>query len=198
VGHSERSAAGASAGAGCDECRRTRLVLGHRGGDAKDDAAGIIGVHSPATLEGVGFAEIRAVLADNGWIYNGVVVWNKTNSIMSNQATVCNSSEFVWLYRRGESRVQPLGAYHNVVTAPIQKKPDHPFQKPIAFCERVIEATVPENHVVVDPFAGSGTYGVAAVRLGRLYFGAEVVRTYADIANQRILEQLRLRRKDAS
>ena len=61
----------------------------------------------------------------------------------------------------------------------------HPHQKPVWLYELVIGvATV--NGLVVDLFAGSGSAGVAAVRLGCPYVGAELIEHYVDVANERI------------
>ena len=45
---------------------------------------------------------------------------------------------------------------------------------------------------VLDPFMGSGTTGVAAVRLGRKFIGIETERKYFDIACKRISKELAL------
>ncbi|HXN87218.1 MAG TPA: site-specific DNA-methyltransferase, partial [Candidatus Binataceae bacterium] len=45
----------------------------------------------------------------------------------------------------------------------------HPTQKPLALLERIIEASSDAGDLIVDPFVGSGTTGVAATRLGRRF-----------------------------
>jgi site-specific DNA-methyltransferase (adenine-specific) len=62
----------------------------------------------------------------------------------------------------------------------------HPTQKPIALLERVIAASSAEGDLVLDPFAGSGTTGVAAVRAGRRFLGVEMNQEYLDLAARRI------------
>jgi len=62
---------------------------------------------------------------------------------------------------------------------------DHPTQKPVAVMQWCIEqAGMPET--ILDPFMGSGTTGVAAVRLGRKFVGIEREPRYFDIACERI------------
>jgi hypothetical protein len=69
--------------------------------------------------------------------------------------------------------------------ARFEKHPFHPHQKPVELYDQLIGmATV--NGLVVDLFAGSGSAGVAAVRRGCSYVGAELVPEYAKIANERI------------
>jgi site-specific DNA-methyltransferase (adenine-specific) len=50
----------------------------------------------------------------------------------------------------------------------------HPTQKPIALLERIVRAAGDEDCLVLDPFNGGGTTGVASARLGRNYIGIEL------------------------
>jgi len=61
----------------------------------------------------------------------------------------------------------------------------HPTQKPIALMKWCIDqAGAPQT--ILDPFMGSGTTGIAASDLGRLFVGIEINQKYFDIACQRI------------
>lgn len=62
----------------------------------------------------------------------------------------------------------------------------HPTQKPIALLERIILSSTNPNQTVLDPFAGSGTTGVAAINLGRKFIGIETEKEYLDLALRRI------------
>ena len=63
----------------------------------------------------------------------------------------------------------------------------HPTQKPVSLMRWVIsKAKVCEDDVVIDPFMGSGTTGVACVELGRQFIGIEINEKYLDIACRRI------------
>lgn len=55
---------------------------------------------------------------------------------------------------------------------------DHVSVKPLALMEQLINATVPVGGVVVDPFNGSGSTGIAALNLGRNYIGMEKMPEY--------------------
>jgi site-specific DNA-methyltransferase (adenine-specific)/modification methylase len=59
----------------------------------------------------------------------------------------------------------------------------HPAQKPLALMRWCVEMT---SGVVLDPFMGSGTTGVACVKLGRRFIGIEIEPRYFDIACKRI------------
>ena len=66
---------------------------------------------------------------------------------------------------------------------------DHPTQKPLAlmnWCLRFL----PEAQTILDPFMGSGTTGVACVRLGRRFIGIELEPKYYAIAKRRIQDEL--------
>ena len=62
----------------------------------------------------------------------------------------------------------------------------HPTQKPLALLERIIEASTAPRDLVLDPFQGSGTTGVAAVMLGRRYVGIEQDSAFHKVAFARI------------
>jgi site-specific DNA-methyltransferase (adenine-specific) len=63
---------------------------------------------------------------------------------------------------------------------------NHPTQKPLALLRRLILATTEPGNLVLDPFMGSGTTGVAAVAAGRRFIGIELDSTYIQLANNRL------------
>lgn len=65
----------------------------------------------------------------------------------------------------------------------------HPTQKPIGLMRRLLALTGGE--IVLDPFMGSGSTGVAALQLGRRFIGIEIEPKYFDIACRRIEEAWR-------
>ena len=67
----------------------------------------------------------------------------------------------------------------------------HPTQKPIAIMRHLISALVAPDACALDPFMGSGTTGVAAVKLGGRFIGIEIDAGYFDIACRRIEEAIR-------
>jgi DNA modification methylase len=74
------------------------------------------------------------------------------------------------------------------------KMPDHPSPKPIEYILKLIERTTNPGDIILDPFMGSGTTGVACVQLGRKFIGCEIHEPYFDIAVKRIKEaQLQMR-----
>lgn len=62
----------------------------------------------------------------------------------------------------------------------------HPTQKPVKLYERIILATSKEGDMVLDPFCGSGSSGVASLMLKRKYTGIDLSPDYLEIAKRRI------------
>ena len=64
----------------------------------------------------------------------------------------------------------------------------HPTQKPLALLDRIVRAGSSPGDLVLDPFNGSGTTGVAALAAGRRYVGIDTDRAYLDLTRRRIGE----------
>lgn len=62
----------------------------------------------------------------------------------------------------------------------------HPTQKPTYLLERIILASTKENDVVLDPFCGSSTTGVACKRLKRNYIGIDNNTEYIQLSIERL------------
>lgn len=70
------------------------------------------------------------------------------------------------------------------------RKKMHPSQKPESVMSRVISLVDEKHNVIFDPYMGSGTTGVACVRLGRRFIGIELEPKYYAIAKRRIQDEL--------
>ncbi|MFV0601768.1 MAG: DNA-methyltransferase [Brachymonas sp.] len=94
--------------------------------------------------------------------------------------------------RKGELSGNPLGKnptdvwdIPNVKANHIEKT-EHPCQFPVALVQRLVRALCPENGVLLDPYCGAGSSGVAAVLEGRRFIGGELSERYVEIARGRI------------
>ena len=67
---------------------------------------------------------------------------------------------------------------------------NHPCAKPDNVMRWIIERTTREDDLILDPFMGSGTTGVACVQTGRKFIGIEIDPDYYELAKRRILEAL--------
>ena len=65
---------------------------------------------------------------------------------------------------------------------------DHPTQKPVALYERIIDMTCPKNGRILDPFAGSGTLGVASSFMGKRCVMIEREEKYCQVILDRVFE----------
>jgi site-specific DNA-methyltransferase (adenine-specific) len=63
---------------------------------------------------------------------------------------------------------------------------EHPTQKPIGLMMKLVEQFTDPGDVVLDPFCGSGTTGIACLRLGRRFIGIERDPKYAALARERL------------
>ena len=62
----------------------------------------------------------------------------------------------------------------------------HPTQKPLDLLERIILASTNEGDLILDPFMGSATTGVAALKLGRKFVGIEKEKEFVELAEKRL------------
>ncbi len=69
-----------------------------------------------------------------------------------------------------------------------EKKYGHCTQKPQTILRKVIRACSKENDIVLDPFMGSGSTGIACIDLNRKFIGIEINKQYFDIATKRIAD----------
>lgn len=92
--------------------------------------------------------------------------------------------ELCWTnWPKAVRRLQHL--WNGFARASNEHRYEHPTQKPIEVMKWVI-GLCPKAETILDPFAGSGTTGVAAVQMGRKFTGIEKDAGYFEIACQRI------------
>ncbi len=61
----------------------------------------------------------------------------------------------------------------------------HPTQKPLALLERIVLACTNAGDVVLDPFSGSSTTGIAATKFNRKFVGIDKETEYLDLSKKR-------------
>ena len=124
-----------------------------------------------------------------GWVYRGIVVWDKGHCRpVPNRFR--NDCEYVVWGTNGPRKTEyktgaPVfpGCYR-VSSVPSSRK-HHQTEKPVELLEKLI-AICPEGGTVLDPFMGSGSTGVACVNTGRSFIGIELDGGYYETAKQRI------------
>jgi site-specific DNA-methyltransferase (adenine-specific) len=123
-----------------------------------------------------------------GWVWRGIVPWVKPWSRPAfKQRSYLNQCEYVIWGTVGSSvqdETVPLpGFYH----AASPREREHQTQKPLDVMRSLVRVA-PVGGVVLDPFAGGGTTGVAAVLEGRQFIGVEITEHYAALTAQRLRE----------
>lgn len=94
--------------------------------------------------------------------------------------------EFAWHSERGADRIFSH-LWKGLCQAGAGEKRDHPTQKPVALMRWCIEqAKVAPGGLILDPYLGSGSTGVAAVQMGHPFTGIEIDPRYFDTACRRI------------
>lgn len=123
-----------------------------------------------------------------GWIYRGLVVWNKGGSARApNTAYFRHQCEFVVWGTKGPTLADnhdgPWPGCYSLRIRPGEKQ--HITAKPIDLMRDLLRC-VPAGGLVVDPFMGSASTGVAALQTNRRFVGIEIDKTYFDIACRRL------------
>lgn len=121
-----------------------------------------------------------------------ILCWHKTNALPTYSNKYLSDTEYLLYFRKGKGKCFPP-SYENAKTyyiAPINAKDKklygHPTIKPLDITERIIQNSTKESQIVLDPFMGSGTTGVACLNNNRKFIGCEIDKHYFDIAKKRI------------
>jgi len=123
------------------------------------------------------------------------MVWHKTNPVPKiRKAGFLNSCELiVCVWNKGHIwNFLSQKEMHNFIETPIcmgkerLKDPKHPTQKPVRVLKHIIERASNPGDVILDPFMGVGSTGVAALELGRQFIGFEIDEQYFAAAELRI------------
>ena len=114
------------------------------------------------------------------------MVWAKDNKIMS-QAYM-SQIEFVLFLRKGKfKKINACGSSDLLRFDNVRNK-SHPTEKPVDLISHLAANSTDEGDLILDPFMGTGSAGVAAKNLNRKFIGIELDRDYFEIAKERIEE----------
>ena len=95
----------------------------------------------------------------------------------------------ILFYGTAPNAGEQLRALHYVLTETAEAN-GHPCPKPLKAWQWLLDKSSALGDTILDPFAGSGTTGVAAIKLGRRFVGIEIEPKYFDIAARRISDAL--------
>jgi site-specific DNA-methyltransferase (adenine-specific) len=94
--------------------------------------------------------------------------------------------EFILFFEKGKRRLNDLGTA-DIITVP-RIRGGYPAEKPAEVADVLIRQSSNSGDVVCDPFMGSGSVGIAALRLGRRFLGNDLNPEAVRIAAQRLRE----------
>jgi site-specific DNA-methyltransferase (adenine-specific)/modification methylase len=123
------------------------------------------------------------------------MVWHKTNPVPKiYKAGFLNSCELiVCIWNKGHTwNFISQKEMHNFIETPIcmgrerLKEPVHPTQKPVRVLKHIIKIASNPGDLVLDPFMGVGSTGIAALEMDRRFLGIEIDEKYFNAAEKRL------------
>jgi DNA modification methylase len=117
------------------------------------------------------------------WVKNNPVPINSSNNYLS------NAVEFFYTFvKKGKPTFNSNydNGIYNYTICHGKERTEHPTQKPLSLIKALIEKHSNKGDLILDPFAGSGTIGVACKKLNRNYILIEKEEIYYNISQERI------------
>ena len=153
-------------------------------------------------------------LQKQGWHLLNDIAWYKSNASPNLACRMFTASHETLLWARKDKKAKHLFNYEAMKNGDFPKdflkNPNkqmrsvwaigfptleekkfgkHPTQKPVSLLDRIVRASSDPRMVVLDPFCGSGTTGVAALMNGRKFIGIDAEKTYLEnIALPRLVD----------
>ena len=153
------------------------------------------------------------VMRELGFLMRGEIIWNKSSSASPSTAwgswmsaanpTLRDIHEYILVFSKDRfGRKTPENRFSTIVkdeflqytksvwTFPAEsaRRVGHPAPFPVELPRRLLELYTYDNDVVLDPFMGSGSTGIAALRTGRRYIGYDISEEYSALSLQRIMQ----------
>ncbi|QSR35651.1 site-specific DNA-methyltransferase [Marinobacterium iners] len=124
-----------------------------------------------------------------------LIKWVKTNAVPTFKNKMLSDTEYCFYARKkGYCNPQSYEDAKTLYQAPInirdKKFYGHPTIKPIDLLEKLVRNCSREGEVILDPFMGSGSTGVAALNLNRKFVGIEIDSFFYDISKSRIKDSI--------
>jgi len=121
-----------------------------------------------------------------GWVWRGIAVWDKPTARPA-LGRFMNSAEYmVWGSKGPMPQRDGIGNLPGTYRVSVRQADKHHVTgKPTDLMRQVVRICAPGG-LILDPFAGSGTTGVASLLEGRQFIGIEQEHVYVDIAQRRL------------
>ena len=118
-------------------------------------------------------------------------VWDKRPGMKSMTYSDC---ELVWCSTDGPARMIRV-VWSGANRGEERGQHWHPTQKPIEVMRQIIETVSKPGNTILDPYMGSGSTGIAALRTGRKFIGVEIERRWFRAAVTRLRCEFRPRKR---
>ena len=123
----------------------------------------------------------------NGFPVRQIIIWKRKGGINFNAGYFLPTYEVIYLIAKPNFKLFPkANAYGDVWEFKQEMNNPHPAPFPVALIDRIISSTYAKT--VLDPFMGSGTTAVAALKNNIDYLGIELSPAYIEMAEKRISE----------
>ena len=147
------------------------------------------GTHCYVMCNHTNLIEMLNVFTNVGFKFVKCLIWNKGNKIMGQ--FYMNQFEYIMFFRKGKAKKINNCGTSDILEVPNKKtkingKNIHDTEKPIDLMKILIENSSKENEIVLDPFMGIGSTGVACINTNRNFIGIELDEKYFEIAKKRI------------
>lgn len=129
-----------------------------------------------------------------GFSIHNVLGWDKKTAT-ANRWYMKNMEFCVYAWKGRARKINDCSS-KQLVTVPQIDESKHPTEKPVDLMRLYIGNSTKPGALVLDPFMGSGTTGVAAVQLGRRFIGVELEQEHYDAARRRIESAVKLKQPD--
>ena len=148
------------------------------------------GSHCYIMTNHVNLQEILNVATECGFKFIKSLIWNKGNKIMGQY--YMSQFEYILFFRKGKGKKINKCGTADILNVPNKKtkgedgKNLHDTEKPVELMKILVENSSQENEIVLDPFMGIGSTGMACKELRRHFLGIEIDEKYFNIAKERI------------
>jgi modification methylase len=123
-----------------------------------------------------------------GFPVRQVIIWQRKGGINFNPGYFLPTYEVIYLIAKPDFKLAPKANAHGDIWQFTQEMNNpHPAPFPVHLIERIVSST--EAEIILDPFMGSGTTAIAALRHDRKYIGIDVAPEYCEMAEKRIEEE---------
>lgn len=136
-------------------------------------------------------SEIRKEMINNK-LSTRLIIWNKTNPSPMNGQHIWLSSIETCVFEKFPNATFNEHCKGSVLNYPIVRLKLHPTEKPVKLLEYLIQVSSNENDIILDPFAGSGSTGIACLNTNRKYILIEKEKEYYGTIMKRIKNQLEI------